>query len=501
MVIPGNYFVKFRLPGEYQFTLDNRGPNDGVDSDVDGTNGFGTTECFEVEANEEQLDIDAGAYLCVEVGDLVWLDYIRNNVYDEGIENGVNGLKVKLYRFTDGAWVLWDIDFTTIDENSVCGDGYYHFCTNPGKYYIEFVTPPSGIVPAQPHRGGDITKDSDITRAHGYGTTNTFYLVSGTAGDLTIDAGYTQQAKVNSSMVWMDENANGLRDAEETGVPGVNVEIYDINGEVIYSKITGNDGSYDFDYLQAEDYYIKFNLASSSSYTFTPSNQGDDTKDSDVTGDYGYGTTEMFALVPEQEKKYIDAGLTQGTLPLDFIQLGAQWKKSYVEVAWVISNELNVEKFKVQRALEGNFRFTDIGEITISDKKKSNYSFDDRGEFENGVYYYRVVAVDFDGNETLSNKAAVFVNNKSKEDLVEIYPNPVANEASVKFSVVNATNVQVDVFDITGKMALENVVNEDFGIGNYEVKVDVRQLKPATYYLRLKANNKLTFKKMIVIKK
>ncbi len=501
MVIPGTYFVKFRLPGEYQFTLENRGPNDNIDSDVDGTNGFGTTECFEVEANEEQLDIDAGAYLCVEVGDLVWLDYIRNNVYDDGIENGVNGLKVKLYRFTDGAWVLWDIDFTTIDENSVCGDGYYHFCTNPGKYYIEFVTPPSGIVPAQPHRGGDNTKDSDITRAHGYGTTNTFYLVSGTAGDLTIDAGYTQQAKVNSSMVWMDDNANGLREPEEAGVPGVNVEIYDINGILQDSKTTENDGSYDFDYLQAEDYYIKFNLSSSSNNTFTPSNQGDEEIDSDVTGDYGYGTTELFGLVPEQEKKYVDAGLTQGTLPLDFVQLGAQWEKSYVDIAWVISNELNVDRFKVQRAYEGDYKFETIGEIGIKDRNQTKYNFEDRGEFKNGVYYYRVVAVDFDGNETYSNKDAVFVSNKSKEDLVEIYPNPVVNEASVKFSVVTKSDVKVDLFDITGKIVLEKIVDEDFGVGNYEVKVDVRQLKPATYYLRLKSNDKLTFKKMIVIRK
>lgn len=502
MVIPGNYFVKFILPGDFEFTLDNVGSNDNVDSDVDGTNGFGTTECFEVEANEDQLDIDAGAYICVEVGDLVWLDDNENDKYDP-IENGVNGLKVELYRLTEGVWTLWDYDFTGINVNSICGDGYYYFCTNPGTYFLKFVTPPNGLVPARPFRGGDPTKDSDITRSHGHGTTNSFNLISGTAGDLTLDAGYYEQGVIGNSMAWIDDNSNGLREAQEGGIPNVLVELYDINGDVYSSDVTDGEGHYHLEYLSAEDYYLKFSIPSShsSSYGFTQSNQGNDDIDSDVTNGFGYGTTELFEMLPGEEVQHQDAGLAQGSLPLNFIALGADWKVDHVVVNWATGSELNVEKFIVQRAFNGTKDFENVGELKSTGETKSNYRFDDIDYFKDGIYYYRVVAVDFDGLTSKSNVDAVFVNSKSEGDMVEIYPNPVVDEASVKFSLSNKSEVTADIFDINGKLALAGVINESLDMGIYELKIDVANLKAATYYLRVKSGDNITFKKMIVVGK
>jgi len=45
------------------------------------------------------------------------------------------------------------------------------------------------------------------------------------------------------------------------------------------------------------------------------------------------------------------------------------------------------------------------------------------------------------------------------------------------------------------------VIDNEFIVGNYEVKVDVSSLKASTYYVRLKSDNTVTFKKMIVIGK
>ncbi|HHH52620.1 MAG TPA: T9SS type A sorting domain-containing protein, partial [Bacteroidetes bacterium] len=502
MVIPGMYYVKFNLPGDYEFTLDNVGPNDNIDSDVDGTNGFGTTECFEVEANEEQLDIDAGAYICVPVGDLVWLDYNRNNVYDSD-ENGVNGLKVELYRYTDDEWVLWDYDYTGIDPRSVCGDGFYYFCTNPGTYFLRFVTPPTGLVPAQPHKGGDPTKDSDITRAHDLGTTNTFYLTSGTDGDLTLDAGYYEMASIINSMAWIDENQNGLREPNEAALPNMGVELYDANGELYNSTVTDQTGHYQLDYLQAEDYYLKFIIPSdySTSYGFTAGNQGDDTIDSDVTNSNGTGTTEMFGLVPEQQKEFEDAGIAEGTLPLNYLSVGAKWDDDHSLVYWATANEQNIVKFIVQRSYSDNGKFEQVGEVVAKDGSSNNYEFEDYDNFKNGVYYYRIVEVDADGLVTKSKIVPVFVSKGFDHGIVEVYPNPVVDEASIKF--VNKSNAMVNIslMDISGKVAIANIVNEEMSIGNYEVRVNVSNLKPATYYLKVEAGDDVMFKKVVVLNK
>ena len=47
-LFPGLYYVKFIAPTDYEFTFANQGNNDGLDSDVDGSNGPGTTTAINI---------------------------------------------------------------------------------------------------------------------------------------------------------------------------------------------------------------------------------------------------------------------------------------------------------------------------------------------------------------------------------------------------------------------------------------------------------------------
>lgn len=54
----GNYYLEFTAPEGYMFTLMDQGDDDALDSDVDPETG--TTECFEVAADQAYPDYDAG---------------------------------------------------------------------------------------------------------------------------------------------------------------------------------------------------------------------------------------------------------------------------------------------------------------------------------------------------------------------------------------------------------------------------------------------------------
>jgi len=495
----GKYYLKFHIASNYEYTIENVG-GDGLDSDVDGSNGYGTTISFNASKNNNQFHWDAGVYRCTQIGDLAWFDINMNDVYDSD-ETGVNGMRVELYRLQNGNWVLWDIDYTGINSNSVCGDGYYTFCTNPGTYYLYFALPPIGLVPAQAHIGNDQEIDCDITRAHGYGTTDDFTITSGQTSNFTIDAGFYDMSMVTNSLAWIDDNSNGTKDEEESGVPNMLVEIFDINGNLYSSTHTDVDGKYYIDYLQAEDYYLKFQIPSAyPGYGFTTSNQGDDDTDSDVTNVYGFGTTDLFNLAPDEEKQHQDAGIHQGTLPLNTLFVGAEWKDDKVLVKWLTSNELNVENFIVQRAFENGESFSDIGTVKAKGEKTNSYEYNDISDFKNGIYYYRIVGVDYDGRTTVSKVVVVFVSN-SKDINLELYPNPTVNSAIISFDVMKNSEVKIDVFDIAGKRVLDNIVNDKFEIGKYKVDIDVRTLDAATYYLRFVSDDIITFKKLIVLGK
>jgi hypothetical protein len=447
-------------------------------------------------------DIDAGVYKCVEIGDLVWLDYNKDNKYNTG-ESGVNGLRVELYRQTNGNWVLWDYDYTGISPNSICGDGYYNFCTNPGTYYIKFITPPIGLVPAQANVGGNDTIDSDITRAFGHGTTDQFVLVSGTSGNLNIDAGYYGMAQVSNSLAWIDNNTNGLRETSEPGLANAEVEIYDSEGDLYSTTMTDASGQYDLTYLQAENYYIKFKIPApyNSSYGFTSPDQGDEQYDSDVTHINGFGTTNMFYLNPEDDTQHLDAGIVAGALPLNFLTVGAKWVYDHTVVNWATANEKDVDKFIVQRSYHTADKFENIGEVAAKNEISNVYQYEDKTDFKEGIYYYRVMQYDKDGKYTKSKIVAVFVDRNNETGKYTVYPNPVAEDAKVDLILTESSDIKIDLLDLNGKMAIANIVNEAIGAGVHDIAFNVSSLKPATYMLRIQEGEKIEFMEVIVIKK
>ncbi len=500
-VVDGKYYLKFHIQSEYSFTLENIG-GEFIDSDVNDSHGYGTTETFDVVKNQNQYIWDAGVYKCITIGDLAWYDINMNDIYDAG-ENGVNGMRVELYRMVDDNWVLWDVDYTSIDPNSVCGDGYYTFCTNPGTYYLYFALPPIGLVPAQPNVGNNPEIDCDLTRANGYSTTDAFTLISGDQNDMSIDAGFYDMAMVNNSLAWIDNNSNGIKDVEESGLPNMLVEIFDVNGNLYSSTHTDINGNYYLDYLQAEDYFLKFHIPPHyNQYGFTLSNQGnDDYFDSDVTNAYGYGTTDLFELAPDEEKQHQDAGIRQGSLPLNSLFFGAELRKDHILVKWLTANETNVEKFIVQRAFDNVNEFVDLTEFKAKGESINSYTFRDFSKFKNGIYYYRIMSVDFDGLSSVSDIVPVFISNEENKYNLKIYPNPAVNHTFVSFDLKEISKLKIDILDIQGKKVLNINDFEYFDSGNNEIFVDIKNLAPATYFVRFVFEDNTIFKKLTILGK
>ncbi len=115
----------------------------------------------------------------------------------------------------------------------------------------------------------------------------------------------TSQASLGD-YVWLDINADGVQDASEPGVYGVTVHLLDVNGALLASTSTDQDGHYLFRSLAADDYIIEFVLPDG--YTFSPrDNAGDDTLDSDV--DEATGKTPVVSLAEGENDMTWDAGI------------------------------------------------------------------------------------------------------------------------------------------------------------------------------------------------
>ncbi len=157
--------------------MDN-GSTDANDSDADPTTG--KTTPFEVVAGSDKLDIDAGLYEGIKIGDLVWQDYIVNGVQDP-TELVIPGVIVTLYDNNTGLVV----DTKVTDE-----DGKYCFFVREGDYYLEFNAGSTGtyyLVTSQ-STGADRGIDNNVDPTLGVTDVLTITLAEG--DNLTIDAGF-----------------------------------------------------------------------------------------------------------------------------------------------------------------------------------------------------------------------------------------------------------------------------------------------------------------------
>ncbi|MCB8975991.1 MAG: carboxypeptidase regulatory-like domain-containing protein [Ardenticatenaceae bacterium] len=302
-LVPDDYYVDVTPPAGYTITTQDAG-DDALDSDIDPATG--ETIVTTLDPNEDDPTWDAGLYIDpASIGDFVWLDANQDGIQDAG-ELGIGGVTVGLYDSNDNL----------IDTTTTLGDGSYGFSNlPPGDYYL-IVTPPAGYTISLQDQGVDDTVDSDIDPT---GQTATTTLTSG-EDDPTWDAGLYILPASLGDLVWLDANQDGLQDADEFGIPGVTVNLYDSSDTFIATTTTDYDGSYSFTNLAPGDYHIE--VMPPAGYTITTQDQGgDDALDSDINTS---GLSINTNLASDEDDPTWDAGLYIDPASIgDFVWLDA----------------------------------------------------------------------------------------------------------------------------------------------------------------------------------
>ncbi|MGB5848520.1 MAG: T9SS type A sorting domain-containing protein [Ignavibacteriaceae bacterium] len=88
--------------------------------------------------------------------------------------------------------------------------------------------------------------------------------------------------------------------------------------------------------------------------------------------------------------------------------------------------------------------------------------------------------------------------------LEQNYPNPFNPSTKIKYSVPQASQVTIKVFDVLGN-EIETLINEEKPVGSYEVDFnshsgEVRNLPSGVYFYQLKVGDFISTKKMLLLK-
>jgi len=487
----GIYFIEFTTPDGLEPTIPNIG-EELNDSDVDGSFGEGTTDLFTVTAGQTIEFIKAGYFECVKIGDNVWYDVNKNDMFDDG-ENGLNGMLVELFRNVDGTFVLWNTTYTDQKPGSPSDDGYFEFCEAPGTYYIRVQTPPAGLVQARPNIGSDL-RDSDIDNSFGPGTSDDFVVSPGQA-KTDLGAGFYPQAVVGN-LVWVDENLDGIQNPFEERLPNVLVQAYEASTNTMLGEaLTDDDGIYMIDGLEKKDIYLKFHPPVG--MTATEDNVGwNPNLDSDVDGTYGENTTRMFSTTPDVTMTHIDFGVAFSVLPVTWVSVDVSRSEVGHVIEWEVADQSNVQMYEVQRLLDGEEKFAVVHTgIVPFDGYSATYQHTDSDLSFDGDYYYRVKQVDIDGKYSYSDIVSI---SARAADRVGIYPNPTIDKVNISLPVEKSTIVDVSIYNQAGQLVLDQSVNYDPS-QQAGMTIDVDEMVPGLYTVQLQYNGTIANKKFIKV--
>ena len=299
-------------------TFPNAGADDANDSDGELVNGLPTIN-FMAMQTDHTMDFGfvAPTY---QLGSTVWVDYDDNGMQDAG-EPGIANVEVQL--LDDQGNVI----ATTLTDAM----GNYLFTgLEPGDYVVAIAdtqqadgAPLSGYESSEgngtaPDPDDDVDLDDNGDPAAGYasisqavtigdGEPTGEVLEDGSAVDensnLTVDFGFVPWYRLGDT-VFLDDDNNGVQDAGEAGIAGVEVQLLDANGGFIASTTTDANGEYIFEDLAAGDYIVAISDAGNSPLDGLVSSDGngaapdpDDDVDLDDNGDPAAGFASISAPV------------------------------------------------------------------------------------------------------------------------------------------------------------------------------------------------------------
>lgn len=166
---------------------------------------------------------------------------------------------------------------------------------------------------------------------------------------------------------------------------------------------------------------------------------------------------------------------------------------------WATATETNNQGFEIERRTETS-EYRTIGYVegfgTTTEPK--NYNYLDQ-TVEQGINYYRLKQVDFDGTFSYSDEVEVDVTGPLAFNLQQNYPNPFNPSTNIKYSIAESGIVRLSIYNLVGE-EVAILVNGYKQAGFYETTFDASKLPSGTYIYKLQSDKSFLTKKMMLLK-
>ena len=175
------------------------------------------------------------------------------------------------------------------------------------------------------------------------------------------------------------------------------------------------------------------------------------------------------------------------SLPVNLLSFEAVKQIKKVLLQWTTDNEMNADKYVVERSADGT-SYSAIGTaIAFNNSLKNIYSFTDMQPLT-GLSFYRLRMLDKDA--TFRNSPVRKINFNNAGDDITVYPVPVVDGKLFIASPANARSAML--FDAAGRII------KSFTLQGNNNTLDVSTIAKGTYQLKIFTENSTHAQKIII---
>ncbi len=182
------------------------------------------------------------------------------------------------------------------------------------------------------------------------------------------------------------------------------------------------------------------------------------------------------------------------SLPVELTNFSVNCENDYPIVNWQTASEHNSASFILERSKNGS-DWELVNQIVAAGNSNAtiNYQFEDM-DAARFVGYYQLIQVDIDGKQKIYDP--IYSNCTTKEDEVEIYPNPTQGEFKIAISSNVAEKQSITLVNANGIIVFSEMVEMQNGFNQF--LYNTNEWERGLYFVHIEGKNTQTIKKLIV---
>lgn len=189
-------------------------------------------------------------------------------------------------------------------------------------------------------------------------------------------------------------------------------------------------------------------------------------------------------------------------LPVELISFKSLIINNKIKLSWQTATEINNMGWDIERKRidEKSSDWKKIGFVAGAGNSNSirEYEFIDKSAVY-GKYAYRLKQIDFDGKFEYSNEIEANLNFAPQNFELYAYPNPFNPSTNIRFSLPEASNVNISVYNMLGQI-VTTLANGTYEAGSYEILFDANELRSGIYIALMKTDKASVSQKIMLIK-